>query len=119
MMIIINVIGLILIIAIIWWFWLSEPKAVSQNEDIISIDIKDGVYSPSRIEVKNNHPVQLQFTRYDQSPCSEYIEFKELGIQHQIAFKQTLHIDLGKLNPGHYHFACQMNMYQGELIVKN
>ena len=49
--IVVHSIGIILIVLIIWWFWLKKAKAEKIATDVIKIMVKDGVYTPSRIEV--------------------------------------------------------------------
>ena len=39
-MIIFNILGVILIGLIIWWFWLSKAKAVKSDDAIIRIEVK-------------------------------------------------------------------------------
>ncbi|MEM9243865.1 MAG: cupredoxin domain-containing protein [Pseudomonadota bacterium] len=134
MIIIVNLIGLLLIVCIIWWFWLAKAKTVHANTDIIRVEVKDGVYSPARIEVPADHPITLEFMRKDNSPCSEYVQFDQLfdkaqgppfdkaqgplNINKQLPLNTPYLIKLGKLKPGNYTFTCQMKMYVGELVVK-
>lgn len=117
-MIIINVLGLALVALIIWWFWLSKPKAIKSDDKVIHIDVKDGVYHPARIEVKANTPISLEFLRIDASGCAEYVLFETLGVHEKLPLNKPHIINLGKLKPGNYPCSCQMKMYQGELIVR-
>ena len=49
---IVNLAGIIAIVLIIWWFWLRQPKMLrARGAGPIEILVKDGVYSPARIEV--------------------------------------------------------------------
>lgn len=117
MLLIVNLVGVILIALIIGWFWFSHPKATRVNHDIILIEVKNGVYSPSRIEVPANQNITLEFLRKDTTSCSEYVIFDTLNIHAQLPLNKKHQIVLGKLPPGHYAFTCQMHMYRGELIV--
>lgn len=119
MFLIVNLAGILLIIYIIWWFWFSHKKAMRINNAIILIEVKNGVYLPSRIEVPANQNITLEFFRKDASPCSEYVVFDALNIHVQLPFNKKHKIVLGKLQPGKYAFTCQMQMYRGELIVVN
>lgn len=118
MIIILNILGGILAAAIIWWFWLSKPKAVRVNKETVQITVKDGVYVPSRIEVDAKVPLTLEFMRKDTSGCSEYVIFSSLGIHEKLPLNKSHQIYLPVLEPGVYTFNCQMNMYHGELVVK-
>ena len=112
-----NLIGLVLIICIVWWFWLSKTKATYFDGKIIKIVIDDGVYMPARIEVGARQPITLEFLRKDSSACSEYVVFDKLDVHERLPLNRPYKIELGSLAAGSYYFSCQMNMYVGELIV--
>lgn len=89
----VNIIGLFAIMLIIWWFWLSKPKAQSlQNEKSIEILVQDGVYTPSRIQVAVGKPVTLVFVRKDPSPCAEKVVFDDLNISEDLSLTQPTEI---------------------------
>lgn len=113
----INLVGFLLIAFIVGWFWFSRKKIMRINHSTILIEVKDGVYSPSRIEVPAHREITLEFLRKDPSSCSEYVVFDTLNIHAQLPLNVKHKISLGKLSPGKYAFTCQMQMYRGELIV--
>ena len=117
-MILFNLIGILLIAFVIWWFWLSKPKLVQAKQDIVPIVVKDGVYSPARIEASSTKPITLEFLRQDSTSCSEYLMMEQLDIYEQLPLNKKHRIALGQLAPGTYSFTCQMKMYAGELIIK-
>lgn len=117
MYIFINFIGILSIVFIIGWFWFSHQKSVRINNSIISIEVKDGVYIPARIEIPAHQDITLEFFRKDASSCAEYVVFDDLNIQAKLPLNAKHAIFLGKLKPGKYAFTCQMKMYQGELVV--
>lgn len=117
MFFIVNLAGILFIIFIVWWFWCSHKKAIRIHNAIIAIDVKNGVYVPSRIKVSANENITLEFLRKDASSCSEYVVFDALNIYAQLPLNKKHKIVLGKLQPGKYAFTCQMQMYRGELIV--
>jgi plastocyanin domain-containing protein len=117
MVILFNVIMLILALFVIYWFWLSQPKAQKTQSGSVKITVKDGVYSPSTLDFSENQSIKLKFLREDTSSCSEVVVFKELNKQYQLPYKKSISIDLGMLPKGVYTFACQMNMYQGSFRV--
>ena len=114
---IINICGLIIIGFIIWWFWFSKKEAVEVKDKVIHIKVKDGVYQPARISVNESQPIILEFLRLDETGCAEYVIFETLGINEKLPLNKTHQINLGQLKAGSYTFACQMRMYQGELMV--
>jgi len=115
--IVFNFISLSLIVFIIGWFWLSSGKVAKMKQSSITIEVKDGVYSPNKIYI-NKPDVVLEFLRLDPTPCSQFVIFEELDVHEELPVDKKHIVQLNKLKNGEYHFACQMNMYQGVLIVK-
>jgi len=111
-----NSLAFLLILFIIVWFWLIKDQSTKVKANEMTVFVKDGVYSPHRIETSQSKLV-LKFIRQDASPCSEYVLFDQLGIHEQLPLNKPYRITLNDLKPGHYRFTCQMGMYQGELIV--
>ena len=91
----INLLCIALIGFIIWWFWLYKPSNETKVDASTSIVVKDGVYSPARINISANTPTEITFLRQDKSGCSATV-----------------------LEKGEYPFHCQMQMYKGVLIVE-
>lgn len=116
----INVSGLILIVAIIWWFWLSSVKAKTiDNSQLIEILVQDGVYSPARIEVSANKKFTLRFIRKDASPCAEKVLFEGIDKNLVLPLGQPVEIELSLPTSGEFAFTCEMQMYRGSLLVKD
>ena len=72
-MLLINLLGVLLIVAIIYWFWWYEPNKVNSDSNQITITVSNGVYSPAYIKVAANTPLTLSFNRQDSSPCAETV----------------------------------------------
>ena len=115
---IINIAGIILIAVIVWWFWLSKPKAIKQTSDVIEVVVENGVYTPAHIEAVLGKPLTLRFVRKDASPCAEKVIFTDLGIAVDLPLGQALEIKIPTENVGSFDFTCQMQMYRGTLIIK-
>lgn len=117
--VLINFIGVLMIVLIIWWFWIATARAVNINANrAIDILVKDGVYTPSRIEVPANQDVVMRFVREDASPCAEKVIFGELDKAFDLPLNQPVDVTLHINEPGEYHFSCDMQMYRGTLLVK-
>ena len=118
MIVIVNLIGIGLMLAIISWFWLMTPKQkkVSALEQV-TIIVEHGIYTPNRVQVKKNQPLQLTFIRKDQTPCAEVVVFESLGISAQLPLDEPHSIDLDTKQIGEFEFTCQMGMYRGKVIV--
>jgi plastocyanin domain-containing protein len=118
MTLLINIIGLLIIALIIWWFWLSRSKAIVMKKNpLIEIHVKDGVYTPPRIQVKTNTPITLRFIRDDASPCAKTVIFSDLNISKALPLHTPIDILLTLPHTGEYEFTCSMGMYRGKLIA--
>lgn len=119
MVVLVNVIGILLIAFIVWWFWIARASAVALGaQQKITIEVKDGVYQPATIAVDINRPVTFIFVRKDPSPCAEYVIFKRLEISRQLPLDQPVEVSFKLAEPGEYEFTCQMGMYRGRVIAR-
>ncbi len=117
--ILINLIGLSLIGLIVWWFWLSRPRAqLVSGIGPIEIVVDNGVYTPARIEVPAGKPVTLRFVRKDPSPCAEKVLFDNLGVSADLTVGKPLDVTVTPSKSGEYEFTCQMRMYRGRLAAR-
>ncbi len=116
-MIIINILGLLLIALIIWWFWLYKPAEVSLGEGAVTVLVEDGTYQPSHIRLPAGQPARLQFLRKDPSPCAAMVVFSDFDISEELPLNKPKEINLPPMTTGDYDFTCQMQMYRGTLRV--
>ncbi len=115
---IINLLGLLLIGLIVWWFWLYQPREISAAEGVITVTVADGVYQPARIRLPAGQPATLRFLRKDASPCAATVVFADLEISTELPLDRAKEVRLPPQPPGSYPFTCQMQMYRGELLVE-
>jgi plastocyanin domain-containing protein len=114
----VNLGGVLAIGLIVWWFWLSKPKALRVASGIIDVIVEGGVYAPARIEVAAGQPVTLRFLRKDPSPCAEKVLFDDLGIAADLPVGQPVELTITPKASGEYAFTCQMQMYRGTLVAR-
>ena len=114
----VNLLALLLIGFIVWWFWLVRSREVKAVTDVIDVIVEGGVYSPALIEVLQGDTVKLNFIRRDASPCAEKVIFAGLGISEELPLNQSKKLEIQMQEAGEYEFTCQMGMYRGTLIVK-
>jgi len=115
--------GLILIGAIVWFFWLkravgTRAALTSSGYQEATILVKDGVYTPDTIVVDHGKPVRLTFRREEATACSETVVFDDFGKSAQLPQGELVPVELMPDEPGRFGFACQMGMYRGTLIVE-
>ncbi len=118
-LVIVNSAALATIGLIVWWFWLSKPKARTETgTKPIEIIVDQGVYTPSRIEVPVGRPIILRFLRKDPSPCAEKVLFDEFNIATDLPVGEATDVVIIPKEPGEFEFTCQMQMYRGQLVVR-
>ncbi len=118
-LVIVNLAGLVVTGLIIWWFWLSKPRARTETGTRpIEIIVDQGVYTPSRIEVPVGRPIILRFLRKDASPCAEKVLFDDFDIAADLPVNESTDVVIIPKEPGEFEFTCQMQMYRGQLIVR-
>lgn len=115
---IVNIIGLVLIGLIVWWFWIAKPKSFITDKDSIEIIVENGVYTPARIEATVGKLIRLKFFRKDPGPCAEQVVFTDFNISETLPLEQEIEIQLTPMQAGEFSFTCQMQMYRGTLVVK-
>lgn len=115
----INFSGLVVIALIMWWFWLSKPKARAAAIDgPLEVVVDNGVYTPSQIETVAGKPITLRFVRKDPSPCAEKVLFDDLGVSLDLPVGKPVDVTVVPPEPGEYEFTCQMHMYRGRLLAR-
>ncbi|HEY9134692.1 MAG TPA: cupredoxin domain-containing protein [Pseudomonadales bacterium] len=118
MVILINLLGLLLIAFIVWWFWIPrKTSSIEVDKDLIEITVDNGVYTPAHLQLEAGKPVTLRFLRKDSSPCAALVVFDELELSEELPIGKTKDIVLTLDKPGKIHFACQMKMYRGDIAV--
>ena len=110
--------GLALIGLIVWWFWLSRPRAQQAGAAPVTVLVKDGVYSPARIEARAGETLVLRFVREDPSPCAAKVIFDQLQVSADLPIGKSYELRVTPPAPGEYVFTCEMQMYRGSVVAK-
>lgn len=114
----INLLGAALLGFIVWWFWLSRPRAQVSGVAPVTVLVEDGVYTPARIEARAGQPLVLRFLRKDASPCAEKVIFDQLHLSAELPIGKPYDVRLTPPAPGEYEFTCEMRMYRGSVVAK-
>ncbi|MEW5755196.1 MAG: cupredoxin domain-containing protein [Pseudomonadota bacterium] len=117
MLVIINILGLLLIALIVWWFWMATPRAVRIAGDIVDIRVAGGVYTPAQIQVPVGKPVRLRFLRQDATPCARQVVIPRLERVFELELNKPREVTLTFPESGEYEFACEMHMYVGRFLA--
>lgn len=119
--IIVNLVGLVTIGWVIWYFWLQRRQglqaALTNGVQEVQIKVKGG-YDPDVITVKRGKPVRLQFNRQESSLCSEMVIFDKINRSVRLPEGQTVTVEFTPDTVGEIPFQCQMGMLRGKLIVE-
>jgi plastocyanin domain-containing protein len=117
--ILINLAGLAVISWIVWHFWLWQRNNAIATKVVDHLDITvKGGYQPATIMAKAGHPITLNFTRKESSPCGEEVVFPDFGKRAYLPEGKAISIEINPKKPSVYEFTCGMNMYKGKLIVE-
>lgn len=117
--VLLNLGGVALIAAIVWWFWLAKPHARRATPGgAVEILVEGGAYQPAHIEASLGRPLTLRFTRKDPTPCAEKVIFSDFGVSRDLPVGEAEELVLLPDRRGTFEFTCQMGMYRGRLIVK-
>jgi Cu+-exporting ATPase len=118
--VIVNLLGLLVIALIVWTFFLARPAAPvsATGEDVQRIDVRvKGGYTPETIVARPDRPLEIAFSREEDSPCSDEVWFPSLGIKTALPAFETTVIRIPPTPEGRYPFTCGMNMLHGLLLV--
>ena len=111
-----------LIFLIAWWFFgkhqADQVSAVlTGGTQTVRIQVNGG-YTPEKVVLKAGIPAKLEFERQDPSSCLEEVVFSDFGIKQFLPEKEVTTIKLTPQKPGEYTYACGMDMFHGQVIVK-
>ena len=113
----VNLLGLLAIGLVVWWFWFYKPVTVSVSNSDIIIIADSGSYTLAHLTLPANKPTTLTFLRKDESPCAGVVMIPSLDINQTLPLNQAITVDLPGLAAGQYPFYCQMQMYRGMLNI--
>lgn len=119
MSVFVNLIGILLIAFIVWWFWIYKAKSQANAQgDKIDIIVDAGVYEPSVIRAQLGKPITLSFLRKDTNPCAEKVLFDGLDLSADLQVDKPYELSFTPGKKGEFEFTCQMAMYRGKLVVE-
>lgn len=116
------IIGLVLIAAILWWFFGKHTEAagnatVNGDTQAATVVVKGG-YSPSTVILKKGIPGKVNFAMQDSTACLSHVVFDKLGVDADLTKQPVTTVDIPTNQAGEYNFACGMDMFHGKVVVK-
>lgn len=116
------VVGAVLLIGFILWFFFGPRTAAAAKADESGVQEVDvvvqGGYTPDRIEVMQGRPVRLNFLRKESASCTERVILGDFGIAKELPQNRTVPVEFTPEKVGEYVFHCGMNMVRGTIVVK-
>ena len=120
--IVVDVVGLVLVAFIAWFFWMKKTMGVraaltsaGYQEQMVLVK---GGYTPDVIVVDRSKPVRLNFIRQESAACSEMVLLPAFNKSAKLHEGETVPIEFMPAEAGEYEFACQMGMFRGTIIVE-
>lgn len=117
----VDLAGLTMIGAIVWYFWLSRTRgvvaAVAGGVQSALIVVKGG-YTPDTIVVERGRPVRLVFRREESALCSERVVLPAFGKSVVLPQGEEVTVELLPSASGEFPFSCQMGMLRGRIVVE-
>ena len=106
-----------LFLAVLWLGlgWATRGHAQSAELPNLHVVVKDGRFSPERIEVPAGARIKL--TLQNDGPGPLEFENDDMHIEKVLAAGARSFVVLPKLKPGEYSFVDEFNPITGELVV--
>lgn len=116
-MIFVNILAIILIALVGWWFFWPRLRSDHAVKLPAVILVKDGIYQPALIQIPANKPVTLQFLREDETACAATVVFPQLNVSFDLPKGKVVKVSLPAQPKGTLDFTCSMGMYRGKLVA--
>ncbi|HVY53989.1 MAG TPA: cupredoxin domain-containing protein [Gammaproteobacteria bacterium] len=114
----INLVGIILMALTFWWFFISSERAKKVTDQVITIQVKDGIYEPAKIKIAARSTIVLRFIREDPAPCAEMVIFPSLNLNYSLPLHKPFDVALESQPVGTVDFMCHTGTYKGRLIIE-
>jgi plastocyanin domain-containing protein len=119
--ILVDVIGLIMIGVLAWYFWLSRSRgvkaAVTNGAQGALVVVKAG-YTPDTIVLQRGRPARIVFRREESALCSERVVLPAFERSALLPEGEEVVVEFVPRERGEFPFACQMGMLRGRIIVE-
>ena len=116
------IIGIILILALLWWFFgthktTSAQSQVKNGSQESTVVVKGG-YSPQTVVLKKGVPAKIRFDMQDSTACLSHVVFDSLGVNKDLTKQRYMEVAIPTDKAGEINYACGMDMFHGKVVVK-
>ena len=119
--VLVDVIGLVAISAVVWYFWLSRSRgvvaAVAGGAQSALVVVKGG-YTPDTIVVERGRPVRLVFRREESALCSERVVLSAFERSAVLPEGEEVTVEFVPQERGEFPFTCHMGILHGRIVVE-
>lgn len=84
----------------------------------IRVTANEKGFEPATLTVEKGRPAILIITRTNEATCATEAIFTETGRRYELPLNEEVRIDVPTDAATTLHYACGMNMYKGEIVVK-
>lgn len=116
------IIGIILIIALLWWFFGKHETTTGQsqikNGSQESTVVVKGGYSPQTVILKKGVQAKIKFDMQDSTACLSHVVFDSLGVNKDLTKQRYTEVNIPTDKAGEINYACGMDMFHGKVVVK-
>jgi len=117
----VNLLGIALIAAILWYFVLSRSRPVrAEVRDGVqgALIVVKGGYTPDTIVLTRGRPARLVFRREEEALCSERVILSGLDRSAYLHPGEEVTIEFTPTEPGDYAITCQLGVLRGRIVVE-
>lgn len=93
----------------------TKAATVEGNVQRITVDLSQGYYDPTTIELKAGIPAEITFGQG--GGCLAAVQSQDLGFYEDLSGGAKT-VQVAALAPGTYSFTCGMQMVSGSIVVK-
>ncbi len=90
--------------------------SASRNE--VHVAATENGFVPASVTVPVGRPATLVITRRTDATCATEAVFVETGRTYPLPLNQPVRIELATASADTLHFACGMNMFKGQVLIR-
>lgn len=84
----------------------------------VRVTVTENGFEPAVVTVKKGEAVTLVITRRTEATCATEAVFAETGQNYPLPLNQDVRIPIATDGEKTLHYACSMDMYKGQVVVK-